>query len=202
MMGKALIFFSLGLFAQEFGQVMYSYYLYFQKIEVPYPSLGDVGYFGSIPLYILGVLYLAKASGVKIGLSSFVNKIQAILIPGVILVLSYYFFMQGYVPDWSAPIRTLLDFGYPLGQAIYISLALLTYSLSRGVLGGVMKPRILFILFALFVQYIADFSFLYLAQQGQAYPGSILDYAYILAYFLMGIGLLQFGSVLTKLREK
>ena len=69
-MGRALIMFGLGLFAQEFGQLAYSYYIFVLKIEVPYPSIGDIGFFGTIPFYIYGSYLLAKASGVKVSLKS------------------------------------------------------------------------------------------------------------------------------------
>src|SRR3989344_3781023 len=48
LLGKALAFFSLGLLLQSFGQSAYSYYIYFEKIEVPYPSIGDICFFGSV----------------------------------------------------------------------------------------------------------------------------------------------------------
>src|SRR5690606_32862898 len=47
--GKSIMMFSFGLILQEFGQLTYSYYIYFAHIDVPYPSIGDLGYFGSIP---------------------------------------------------------------------------------------------------------------------------------------------------------
>lgn len=200
-MGKAIIMFALGLFAQEFGQIYYAYLSFYKQIEVPYPSIGDVGYFGSIPLYILGVWYLAKASGVKIGFSSFGNKIQAVLIPLVTLAVGYFLFLQGYEFDWSGPIKIFLDFGYPLGQAIYISLAILTYLLSRGVLGGIMKAKILFILFALCMQFLSDYTFLYQSSRGIWSVGGINDYMYLVSYFLMALGLLQLKTVLAKLRS-
>lgn len=200
-MGKAITMFSLGLFAQEFGQLAYSFYIYYLKIDVPYPSLGDVGYFASIPFYIYGVLLLAKASGIKVSLRSFKNKLQAILIPVGILILAYYLFLQGYEFDWSKPLTIFLDFGYPMGQAIYISLAILTYYLSRNVLGGIMKSKILFILFALLAQFISDFTFLYQASKEIWYAGGINDYSYLVSYLLMTLGLLQFETVLTKLRN-
>src|SRR5258708_29340803 len=50
--GKALFMFSIGLFAQEFGQIVYSFNDYVLHKPGLYPSLGDLGYFGSIPLYI------------------------------------------------------------------------------------------------------------------------------------------------------
>lgn len=200
-MGKAIIMFSLGLFAQEFGQIYYAYLSFYKNIEVPYPSIGDIGYFGSIPLYIYGVFLLAKASGVNIQLRSFRNKIQAVLIPLVMLGIGYYLFLQEYTFDWSDPIKTFLDFGYPLGQAIYISIAILTYLLSKGVLGGIMKSKVLFILFALSVQFLADYTFLYQTSRGTWHVGEINDYMYLISYFLMTLGLLQLKTVYSKLKE-
>ena len=200
-MGKAILFFSLGLFAQVFGQVVYAYYSFFQGIEIPYPSLGDLGYFGSIPLYIYAVYLLAKASGVKIGLRSATNKILLVLVPLVMLGVGYFLFLREYSIDWSDPIRVFLDFGYPLGQAIYIAMAILTYSLSRGVLGGIMKPKILFFLFALVVQFLADYVFLIQAYYGSWGAGGFNDYMYLLAYFFMTLAILQLKTVRDKLQH-
>jgi hypothetical protein len=84
-----------------------------------------------------------------------------------------------------------LDFGYPLGQAIYVSLALLTYLLSTKTLGGIMKNKVLLILFALAVQYAADYNFLYQAYAETWSVSGYGDVIYLFAYFLMAVGLLQ-----------
>lgn len=199
-MGKAILMFALGLFAQEFGQISYSLYYDILGTPGPYPSIGDVGFFGSIPLYILGVLFLAKASGVTISLKSYESKLQAIVIPLVMLGAAYFFFLRGYTFDWTNPIKVFLDFGYPFGQVIYISLALITYLLSRGVLGGIMKSKILFILFALCVQFLSDYTFLYQSSNGTWSVGGINDYMYLCAYSLMAVGLIQFDSIYKKLK--
>ena len=198
-MGKAILMFSLGLFAQEFGQIVYAYLSFYKHIEVPYPSLGDLGYFGSIPLYIYGVVLIARASGVTIGLKSFKSKIQAVVLPTIVLIASYILFLQGYKFDWSDPIKIFLDFGYPFGQAIYISFAILTYLLSRGVLGGIMKSKILFIIFALGIQFVSDYIFLYQSSRGTWHVGEINDYMYLTAYFFMTLALIQLKTVLDKL---
>lgn len=201
-MGRAIIMFSLGLFAQVFGQVSYWYYSYYQHIATPYPSIGDLGYFGSIPFYIYGVWLLGRASGVKVGLRSFTNKIQAIIIPLIMLTVGYYLFLQEYEFDWSQPLTIFLDFGYPLTQAIYVSLAMVTYLLSRNVLGGIMKNKILFILFALVVQFVSDYTFLYQASRGTWLVGGFNDYMYLVAYLLMTLGLLQLNTVLVELQTR
>lgn len=200
-MGKAIIMFSLGLFAQVFGQVMYAYFAFYKNIAVPYPSLGDIGYFGSIPLYIAGILFLAQASGAKLKFKSFNHRLLAIIIPLITLVIGYFLFLQAYKFDWTDPLKILLDFGYPLGDAIYLSLAIVTYLLSRGILGGVMKNKILFILFALIIQFIADYTFLYQTSRGTWVAGQIDDYIYLVAYFIMTMALLQLNTVLNKLKQ-
>ncbi len=201
LIGKALIYFSLGLFAQEFGQLTYSFYAYYLHIEIPYPSIGDIGYFGSIPLYFLGLINLARASGVHLVLKSYTNKIQAILIPLILLFLSYVLFLSNYHFDWTSPLTILLDFGYPMGQAIYISLAILIYLLTRRQLGGLMKPKVLLLLFALFIQYLSDYTYIYLAHKNVVYVGGPNDFLYLMAYFFMSIALLQFDSLFNEVKK-
>ncbi len=199
-MGRAILAFSFGLLLQSFGQSVFSYYNLVLGVDIPYPSLADVGYFGSIPFYIYGIVLLAKLAGTRISLRSFLNQIQALLIPLAMLTFSYYFFLRGYEFDWSNPLKIILDFGYPLGQAIYVSIALLTFVLSKGVLGGIMKFKILFILFALAIQYIADYNFLYQAMTSTWQNGGYGDFVYLLAYLFMGLGLLQLKTkyIMTK----
>lgn len=199
-MGKAILAFSWGILAQEVGQLIYTYYIYALHIEVPYPSWGDIGYFGSIPLYIMGVLYLAQASGVTLSLKSFKNKLQAIFFPVLLLLVSYFVFLRGYTFDWTSPLTIFLDFGYPLGQTIYISIALLTFILSKGLLGGRMKNRILFLLFALVLQYVSDFMFLYQAANQQWSVSGLNDYMYFVSYAVMALSIIQFKTVYNELR--
>ncbi|MSU44874.1 hypothetical protein EXS45_01705, partial [Candidatus Nomurabacteria bacterium] len=79
--GKSIVFFSFGLLFQALGQSIYSYFNLFANIQAPYPSFGDVGFFGSVIFYILGVIYLSRISGVKVSLKSFQNKLQAFIFP-------------------------------------------------------------------------------------------------------------------------
>jgi len=198
-LGKAIILLSIGLLAQEFGQLAYAYYIYVLNIDIPYPSLGDIGFFGTIPFYIAAAYLIANASGVKLTKGSFQNKIQAIVIPLLMLGIGYILFLKGYEFDFSNPLKIFLDFGYPLGQAIYISIGILTYSLTRNMLGGIMKGKILFFIIAFSSQFLADYIFLYF--QDQYYNGSFIDFMYLVAYFIMAIAIIQLESTLTKLKH-
>jgi hypothetical protein len=195
LVGRALLFFSFGLFAQEFGQLSYSYYLYVLHGEIPYPSIGDIGYFGSVLFYTYGVVLLARASGIKFGLTSMSKKLIAGVVPLALLIASYLFFLKGYEFDFSsasAVLRVFLDFGYPFGQAIYIAIALLTLLFSQKLLGGIMRNKVLMLIAALVVQYIADFSFLEAVKLEKAFPAGANDLMYLLAYALMSLALLTF----------
>lgn len=200
-MGKSIIMFSMGLLMQEFGQLAYTFYIYVLHIEVPYPSFGDVGYFGSIFFYLWGVFFLAKIAGVSISLKSFENKIQAIILPIILVGYSYFLFLKEYVFDLSKPITILLDFGYPLGQSFYISCALLVFLLTRKILGGIMRTKIVFILFALLLQYLADFNFLFQNSRGTWTWSGYGDYLYLIAYFIMAIGLFRLSTAITQIKE-
>jgi hypothetical protein len=200
--GRAVFFFSLGLFFQAFGQIVYSLFYFILHIEVPYPSIGDIGFFGSIPAYCLGVWYLGKASGIRLGIREVKSKILAVVIPSVVLLLGYALFLHGYSFDWSDPIKIFLDFGYPFGEAAYLSLTLLTIFLTKNVLGGIMRLRVVIILLALIMQFIADYFFLYQAQQQTWHPGGINDYMYLVAYTLMNIALAYFSVTANQLKAQ
>ena len=199
--GKAILCFSVGLFLQSFGQFVYNYYTLFVKIETPYPSLGDFGYFGSIIAYIYGVSLLGRAVGLKFFSQISINQILAIVLPLLMLVFSYFFFLRDYQFDWSKPLTIFLDFGYPLGQATYVSLALLVLIVSIRSLGGMMKRPVLLLIFALLVQYLCDFNFLYQANRGSWYAGSWGDYLYAVSYFIMTLAIIYIGSTFFRIKE-
>lgn len=191
--GRVLIFLSFGLLAEFFGQVTFSIYNIVLHVEVPYPSFADLGFFSNIPFYLYGSFLLLKASGAKINLKTVKTQLQVVIIPLAMLSISYFLFLRQYQFDWSQPIKIFLDFGYPLGQALYVSIALLVYSLSQKFLGGIMKRKILLLILAFIAQYFADFNFLFQSNRGTWYNGGYGDYLYLVAYFLMTIGLLEFN---------
>lgn len=193
--GRGLSFLSLGLLGQGFGLLIWTYYNLVLKVEVPYPSLADIGYFSLIPFYSIAMFNFAKASGAKFALRTLSGRLQVILIPLVMLFVSYTLFLKDVGVDFANPLKTFLDFGYPLGEAFSVSLGLLTFSLSRGLLGGKMKSRILFVIVALVFQYITEFTFLYTAGLELYYNASFVDLMYATAYFLMTLGLLSFARI-------
>ncbi len=200
-LGRSILFFSLGLIFQCVGQTVYSYYNLFAHIEAPYPSLGDVGYFGSVIWYIAGALSLAHVAGVRVSLKSFASKFQALLIPLVLLGASYYIFLQGYEFDWTNKLKIFLDFGYPLGQAFYVSVAVLTLVLSRKFLGGLLRLPIVLFIVALIVQYLSDFNFLFQVNRGNWFVGGAGDLLYMVAYLCMTVSIIFINQTFRHIQD-
>jgi hypothetical protein len=194
-LGLAVFFFSAGLLAQEFGQLVYSYYSLVLGIEIPYPSLGDLGYAGSVALYMLGIYFLAKACTIQYLLEKPLSKVVFVVVPALLLGFTYWVFLKDYQMDFSDPLKVFLDLGYPLGQSLYISMAVLLLLLSGKYLGGLMKERVLLFLGALLVQYVADFYFLFLVSREIFDTAGISEYIYLLAYFFMTLALIRLESV-------
>jgi hypothetical protein len=200
--GKAIIFLAIGLLLQEFGQLAYSYMNSIAKIAVPYPSYPDIGFFGSIPMYIAGAYNLSK--GLSVG--SIVRKaplklFASILASAAIVATSYWLFLKGYSTEGKSHITVFFDFGYPLGQAIYVSIALMILLSVRGLLGGLMKKPILLLLLAFLVQYTADSNFLYQTIHETWGPAGYGDYIYMTAYVLMSLSLILLCAPIAGLRK-
>jgi hypothetical protein len=193
LVGRGVFFLSLGLLAEVFGQWAWSYYTIIKHVEVPYPSIADIGYFAIVPFYIYAMYNFAVASGVKLSLKSFFGKLQAILIPIIMVTVAYFLFLKNVEIDTTNYLKTFLDFGYPGFEAISVSIGILTYSLSKDVLGGIMKSRVLYVIFALIVQYITDYVFLYQVGVGTYYNAGLVDLLYTTSFMVMSLGIIYFN---------
>lgn len=188
--GRAIIAFSIGLFFQTFGQSVFAYYVHYLQVSIPYPSIADVGFFGSILFYLYGALMLAKVSHAKPLLKLIGSRIYIILIPLGILAISYFIILQGYIFNWYNPIKIFLDFGYSLVEIVSLSIVLLAFSLSQQKLRGALKIPIISFIVALACQYLSDFVFTYQANIGTYSAGGINDLMYLFSYILMAFSLI------------
>ena len=202
LIGRSLSLFSIGLLFQFLGQISYAIYFYVFKIDNPYPSFGEIFYFGSIPIYIFAAWLLGSAVGIKHALKSGYNRLYAILIPLLMIGTSYYYFLKDYNFSQNSRIVTFLDFGYPLGEATFMSIAILSYILSRNTLGGKLRNKVILVLFALFIQYSADTVFLVNTINNKWRAGGLDDLIFLVSYFLMGYSLLKFGKAAEEFNEE
>jgi len=191
--GRGVLFLALGLLAEVFGQWAWSFYVIILGVEIPYPSIADIGYFLIVPFYSYAMYNFAIAAGAKFNLKNYVGKIQAIVIPILMIGVAYFLFLRNIDVDFSSALRTFLDFGYPTFEAIAISIGILTYSLSRGILGGVMRSRILYLIWALVAQYVTDYTFLYQVGIETYYNAGVVDLMYTISLTIMALGVISFS---------
>lgn len=89
------------------------------------------------------------------------------------------------------------DIAQPLGNAVYVSAAIITFVFSRTVLDGIMQSKAFLLLVALVIQFIADYIFLY--KSSTYYSGNYMDFIYLTAYFIMTLALLSLKSLQVKI---
>ncbi len=199
-MGKTIILFSIGLLLQVFGQSVYSYYNLYAHIDTPYPSIGDIGFFGTIPAYFFAGFLLTELFGIKSRIEFLGSKILLVLVPYLILAVQYVFILRDYDFDWNNKLKIFLDLGYPMGDALIISIAILAFLLSFNALGGLMKKPIMFLVVALFVQYFADIYFFYEANRGANFVGAVPDFLYSFSYLVMTLALVSLGETYKQIK--
>ncbi len=200
-LGKVVFWLSLGLIFQCIGQSVSSFYNFFEQNGLPYPSFGDIGFFGSTICYIIAAWFLMRASGLHLSFKSVKGKILSIITPIILLAVSYQYFLKGYQFDFTQPVKVFLDLGYPIGDAIYVSLAVIALVLCQKFMGGIMKSPIRLLIFALLFQYIADFTFLYQSSTGVWSVGGVNDLLYCTSYFLMTLSIIRIGQVFEKIKS-
>jgi hypothetical protein len=199
-LGRALFYFSLGLFSWGSGSMVWSYYNFVEKIAAPYPSLADLGFVLSVIFWATGAIFLSRASGARLALKKHVTaRYVALIVLIVVALLSYYLLVvvaRGgvLISEQDVSLKVLLDVVYPLGDVISLTLALVIFGLSFRYFGGYYRLSIVSILLGLGVMYIGDFVFSYTTTVGSFYNGNWGDLVFTFALFLMTFGVLGFAT--------
>lgn len=192
--GRAVIYLSLGLIAWGLGTYVYSgIYNLILQIEVPYPSFADIGYVLAIPLWAIGMIELSRATGAKYGLRSSRGKMLLLIIPALVVAVSYYLLIVvaragSFTFGDTAILKIILDLAYPIGDVLILTFTTLIYGLSYKYFGGIFKKAIYIILLGFVVMYFADFSFSYTTTLGTWYPGDWDDLLFTTAMLSLSIG--------------
>lgn len=193
LIGKGLFGLGFGLFAQWFGLQIWTYYNLIANVEVPYPSLADVGYFGLAPAYAFAALMFALAAGAKLSLRTRNGKAIAIGIPFTLLAGAYFLFVHDIGFDLTQPVKLFFDLAYPLGEVLPVAIALFTLTLSKNILGGTMRKRVLFLVVAFIFQFLTEYYFLYAVGVESYVNGGVNDILYASSYALMGLAIANFS---------
>ncbi len=192
-MGKSIFFLSGGLLTWGIGTLIFAYYNLVQAVAVPYPSLADVSYIVSWPLWCMGIFYLSKATGAKFGLRSRFGKYILFLIPIIAIVISYYLLVVvargGVLSSFDGYLKLFFDLAYPIGDVLILTIAVLVFGLSYSYFGGKYKIGIYMVLFGFIVNYFADFFFSYTTSLERYYVANWVDLIFTVAMFALSFGI-------------
>lgn len=194
--GKTIGFFSLGLFMQFLGQLIYGLYFRIGNVELAFPSVGDIPFLLTGIFYALGVYNLLKVIVYKRS----VFKPRTVLFLSIIataslFALMYQAFLHLAVQDERGTIYSVVNASYAIIQTFYFLLGLVALMQAKRIAGGRMFISVCVMLLALLVQYAADFSFLYQSYHDSWQPASSNDLLYVCAYGLMALSILMIDRV-------
>jgi|LakMenEpi03Aug12_release.lakeMendotaPanAssembly.Ray.scaffolds.fasta_scaffold00337_52 hypothetical protein len=202
-LGKSIGLFSLGLLFQFLGQLTYAYYRIVLDIYNPWPSFAEFFYFGSLPIYLLALILLSKTMGVGKALKKPIYLFGGIILTFGFIFLDYFLFLKDYsYEDDYSKIAIALDYGYPIMQAILVSMAIFNFVLSKQIWNGQLKKPIIFLIVSLYLQYIADTLYTYRTYMETLYAGDYTDLIYILTYYTMSFSFIEFNNIYNKIKSK
>lgn len=191
-MGRATAYLSLGLMSWSIGGLIWAYYNFFGAVEVPYPSLADLAYIVSWPLWAVGAIELSHATGARFSLRERGGKLMLLAIPFMVIAASYYLLVVvargGEITAGGGALKSFFDLAYPMGDVVILSFALVIFGLSFKYLGGRYKTPIFILLAGFVVNYFADFAFSWTTLQGTFFVASWVDLLFMTAMTALSMG--------------
>lgn len=193
--GRAVGATSLGLVFWSLGTFIWAIYVFGFNIEVPYPSLTDIGYAPSWLLWAYGAWQLLRATGAPLWPKSWSTKIILATIPLAVAAFSYYVVVEVihggvFVSSDSLP-KIFFDYYYPLGDIVVLSLMLVTFHLSRRYLGAQFEIVIFILLLGHLMNYITDLAFSYTTTYETYFNGHFVDLFFSTTMFFIAVGIMN-----------
>ncbi len=171
--------------AWAIGEVLWTYYDLVKGVQVPFPSLADVGFLAAIPLACAGLLLFPSSH------RRTAHRVRDLL-DGCIIATSLLFASWAtilgplYRSHQGGLLKQAVSLAYPMSDVVMVSLVviLITGAGRRGwvSLGLVMSGIVAFA--------VADSSFSYLTEVNNYGSGTALDTGWVAGYLLIALGAL------------
>jgi len=192
--------FCAGLLLWSIGSMIWKYYNFILKEEIPYPSWADLGYGSSAICWTIGLYFIYKIAGTnwfKEGqlLSPFLIAVWGATI---LLTLLSHGSPAIQIDSQDKIIKLLLDFYYPMVDALNVTLlAVLILGSSFKKLDDSMKRNLLVIMIGLILNFVGDVAFNIATTLNKSSPlayynGGWTDYLFVTALYVLSIGVLLF----------
>jgi hypothetical protein len=180
------VFLGASAFAWAAGEAVWTYYDLIRGVQVPFPSLADIGFLSAVPLAVTGLLLFPSTP------RRAADRVQGIL-DGCIIAGSMLFASWVTVlgpldrTHHGSVLKQTLSLAYPASDVVMVSLVIILFARAgkqgRGSLVLVMAGLIAFA--------VADSAFSYLTEVNSYGIGSFLDTGWVAGYLLIGLGALR-----------
>lgn len=189
---------SAGLGALLLGQAGIAVYQFVLDMELPYPSVADIFFLLAYPLAIAALLMFLRAyaaSGFPTGPRA--ERVRLAAAVAVASVIVGYPILAPLVTQPGEPLETLLNVLYPVLDCLLLIPAVLLIRISLRFRGGAVWKVWATLLAGFVLLYVADALFGYFSQLDRVDLVDFVDATYLLAYGLLGLGVLYQRDLLT-----
>jgi diguanylate cyclase (GGDEF)-like protein/PAS domain S-box-containing protein len=164
------------------GQAIWTWYESILGIEVPFPSLADVGYLGAVPLMAAALLMVPMAS------QSLANRVRSVLdgllIAGSLLLISWVLVLGPLIQAGGDSLLGLvISLAYPIGDVVVVTIVLFMLAGSRQT--GVMPVPLPLLASGLVAYAVSDSGFVYGTLTGTYASGAIIDLGWFAGFLLI-----------------
>jgi diguanylate cyclase len=164
------------------GELVWNWYELGLRVQVPFPSLADAGYLGSVPLLVAGLLCFPRV--LQGALPRLLAVIDGLTIGAALLAASWAAVLGAvFAAGGDSLFTKALSLAYPLGDVIVGTMALLMATRART---GTRTPLLL-LAGGLWCTAIADTGFAYFNAAGTYGNGNGIDTGWIAGFLLVAL---------------
>lgn len=185
----------IGMAGWSIGQVIWTWYQVVAGLEMPSPSLADVGYL-ALPLFALPALWLLPSRPRRVGAERtyrVVFALDSLVIVGSLLALTWVTALGAGVRQphpTTSPLAFLVALSYPVTDFVLVVFVLLVASFRRA-----RHPGALFVLgIGLVSMSISDSLFFFLISTGAESMPPLYNLGFVAGPALLAIGVLMPGG--------
>ena len=170
-------------FAWAVGQAVWTYYEVLRGVEVPFPSLADIGFLAAVPLAAAGLVLFP--SGATRVVSPVRRLLDSAVVAGAVFICSWSFVLRPIFDHHAGgPLKETISLAYPSGDVVLVSLVVILATRP-----GVRNRGSLWLVMAgMFALALADSSFAYLTEVNTFGIGNGLDTGWIAGFLAIGLG--------------
>lgn len=177
---RSILFFGLACTSFGIGLVIWASYNIILKVEIPFPSVGDIFFLADYLLAFMGAYYYLLSLKVPIN-KLFIFDSGVILVQWIIVISAIFNFIIK--PESKNLLAQIINTVYPLGSSLLVAMAVIALRINI----SKTKLPLTFLILAFISSTIADILFSYRTNVGAYWNGDISDVMFAtkaLFYFL------------------